>query len=392
MAILLLSDVFPPKTGGSGRWFWELYRRMPRDAVLIAAGEHPRQQEFDRTHDLRVVRVPLGMPEWGIRSLAGLRGYGRVLRTIGRILSAEGIDQIHCGRCLPEGWVAWMIRRCWRIPYICYVHGEEMNTADSSREFRWMVQRVFRDVAFVVANSRNTARMLREHWGMAPARIRQLYPGVDATHFVPASRDPIVRSQLGWGDRPVVLTVGRLQKRKGHDQIVLALHKVRQSVPDVLYAIAGDGQERAILEAMVASEQLADHVQFLGEIDEALLIRCYQQCDLFVLPNRQVDGDFEGFGMVLLEAQACGKPVVAGASGGTAETMRIPETGQVVCCDGPHELAAVIVELLGDPALRERMGEAARRWAVEHFNWTTLSRQAHSLFGVKPALELSGLR
>ena len=72
---LLVSDIFPPKTGGSGRWFWEIYRRLPRDFYVIAAGEDPRQEDFDRTHDLRLERLPLTMRAWGIVSLEGLRGY-----------------------------------------------------------------------------------------------------------------------------------------------------------------------------------------------------------------------------------------------------------------------------------------------------------------------------
>ena len=122
------------------------------------------------------------------------------------------------------------------------------------------------------------------------------------------------------------------------------------------------------------------HVQFLGEPDDTRLVACYQQCDLFVLPNRAVGKDIEGFGMVLLEAQACGRPVVAGDSGGTAETMRIPETGRVVCCDGPDELGALVAELLADPALRNRMGEAGRQWVSARFDWQVLTAQADILF------------
>jgi phosphatidylinositol alpha-1,6-mannosyltransferase len=110
------------------------------------------------------------------------------------------------------------------------------------------------------------------------------------------------------------------------------------------------------------------------------MIQCYQQCDLFVLPNRQVGQDIEGFGMVLLEAQACGKPVIAGASGGTAETMRIPQTGHVIPCEGPEPLATLVSDLLADPARLTRMGEAARQWVVDHFDWGVLSSQAKRLF------------
>jgi phosphatidylinositol alpha-1,6-mannosyltransferase len=155
---------------------------------------------------------------------------------------------------------------------------------------------------------------------------------------------------------------------------------IRKRVGNVLYAIVGEGEERPALERLVAGNGLSDHVQFLGEIDDAELVRCYQQCDLFVLPNRDIDGDVEGFGMVLVEAQACGKPVIGGASGGTADTMKIPETGRLVCCDEWEALAQVVSEVLCDAPLRAAMGEAARHWAVEQFSWDSLSRKAQELF------------
>src|SRR5215831_15554517 len=88
---LLISEVFPPKTGGSGRWFWEIYRRLPRDQFVIAAGEDPRQDEFDRAHDLRVARVPLSMPAWGLRSWKGLKGYWRAIRFLRALLRSDGV-------------------------------------------------------------------------------------------------------------------------------------------------------------------------------------------------------------------------------------------------------------------------------------------------------------
>lgn len=379
--MLLLTGVFPPKTGGSGRWFWEIYRRLPRDRFVIAAGEDPRQEAFDRTHDLRLVRVPLSMSDWGMRNPAGLRGYWRAFRAVRRIVKAEGIGEIHCGACLPDGWVGWLLRRVTGTPYVCYMHGEELNYAGSSRELGWMAGRVLSGAKYLIANSWNTERILREEWGISPERIRVLHPGVDTERFAPAARDEAVRQRLGWGDRPVILTVGRLQKRKGHDMMIRALGAIRQQRPDVLYSIVGDGDERATLEELVRTEGLESHVEFRGEPNDAELVQCYQQCDVFVLANRQIGGDIEGFGMVLLEAQACGKPVIAGASGGTAETMQAPDTGRLVNCDGPEKLAETVAEFLRDEALRQETGRLARRWVVETFDWAALTRQACSMFG-----------
>jgi phosphatidyl-myo-inositol dimannoside synthase len=377
---LLLSDIFPPKTGGSGRWFWEIYRRLPRRSFLMAVGEDPRQNEFDRTHDLRVLRLPLAMRAWGIVSLEGLRGYARAVHRLRRVIVSERIEMIHSSRCLPEGVMALALKLCTRVPYACYVHGEDVGTARASREHRWLADRVLRHASFLIANSRNTRRILLEEWDVPASRVRLLHPGVDTDRFQPAAPDSATRAALGWGNRPVILTVGRLQLRKGHDRMIQAISKIRAAVPHVLYSIVGDGEERTALEDLVGSRGLGWHVQFLGEIADDRLVQCYQQCDLFVLPNRQVGRDIEGFGMVLLEAQACGKPVIAGDSGGTAETMRIPDTGLVVPCDGPDTVAGVVIDLLGNCERRARMGAAARDWVVEHFDWDSLSRQAEAMF------------
>jgi phosphatidylinositol alpha-1,6-mannosyltransferase len=294
------------------------------------------------------------------------------------------VEKIHCGRCIPEGVTCLALKRLYRLPYLCYVHGEDVNTASCSREHAWLVRRVLHEAEFLIANSRNTKRILLDEWAVPASHVHVLHPGVDTEYFTPAERDSTVRDRLGWRGRPVILTVGRLQQRKGHDVMIRALSSIRQAVPDILYAIVGDGEERPRLAALVEEKGLAGHVQFHGEANDAELLECYQQCDVFVLPNRQVGKDIEGFGMVLLEAQACGKAVVAGTSGGTAETMRVPETGRVVDCVEPGPLAELMTEMLADRTLLLRMGDAARSWVVEHFDWAVLSRQARRLFNVQP--------
>src|SRR5262245_26410243 len=142
MTTLLISEIFPPRTGGSGRWFWEVYRRLPRAEYVIAAGEDPRAEEFDRTHDLRVNRLPLSFSNWGALSFRGLRGYFRALRPLRRLIRRHGITQVHCGRCFPEGVMALALKWWFGLPYVCYVHGEETSYTAQSRELHWLARRV----------------------------------------------------------------------------------------------------------------------------------------------------------------------------------------------------------------------------------------------------------
>jgi phosphatidylinositol alpha-1,6-mannosyltransferase len=378
--VLLLSEIFPPRTGGSGRWFWEMYRRFPREDVVIAAGQSSAADAFDRTHDLRVHRLPLTMSAWGVKSFKGLWGYWRAARVLSKLVRREGVGMIHCGRCLPEGVMALVLKWRYKLPYLCYVHGEDVTTATYSREHAWLVRRVLANAETLIANSHNTAGLLTGLWNIPAAKVHVLHPGVDTRYFQPAEHNLCQREALGWGNRPVLLTVGRLQRRKGHDVLIRALRLIRRAVPNVLYSVVGDGEERARLEALVQEVGVAEHVQFQGETSDAQLLHCYQQCDVFVLPNRQEGKDIEGFGMVLLEAQSCGKPVVAGASGGTAETMRVPETGRVVDCKEPERLADLLSGMLIDRSLRQRMGHAGRAWTVSRFDWEALRTQAEGLF------------
>lgn len=385
---LLLSEIFPPKTGGSGRWFWEIYRRMPRAQFTIAAGIDPAAEALDRTHDLDVVRLPLTLADWGLASFPSAVAYWRAFRAVRDLVCHRKIERIHCGRCIPEGWLALWLKKLYGIPYDCYVHGEDANAASSgaadgvlsSRQLRWMTKQVLANVDRVIANSRNSARIVQDQWGVPTERVQLLHPGCDTNYFTPTPASRAIRDQLGWGGRPVIVTAGRLQKRKGQDMVIRALSLVREAIPDVLYAIIGDGEEREALKALTITEGQQDHVLFMGKVSDEVLRQSYQQADIFVLANRQIGTDIEGFGMVLLEAQACGTPVIAGASGGTAETLQAGQTGYVVPCEEPTELASRLIEMLSNPARLSDMGQAARRWVVEHFDWNALSLQAANLF------------
>src|SRR5262249_24392833 len=156
----------------------------------------------------------LSLSTWGVCSFSGLRGYWQAVRRLRSIAIKNGIHRIHCARCLPEGLMALALRSCMVIPYICYAHGEELNYAEASRELKWLARRVLKRADCVIANSQNTKSILTERWRLSAEQVEILHPGVDSDRFVPAARDLNVRSSLGWGNRPVLLTVGRLQKRK----------------------------------------------------------------------------------------------------------------------------------------------------------------------------------
>ncbi|MCP5004878.1 MAG: glycosyltransferase family 4 protein [Planctomycetes bacterium] len=380
MKTLLISEIFPPKTGGSGRWFFEIYSRLKRVNYIICTGTDEEADAFDSGSDLKIFRLPLTMSDWGVISPKSLFAYVRLFFHTLFIVRKEGVKAIHCGRSLPEGLLALAVRKFTRIPYLCYVHGEELATFQKSRQLAWLSRKVFEGASYIIVNSLNTRRMLIEYAPTIEEKIQILYPGVNVDYFVPVPADDAARTELGWKGRLVILTVGRLQKRKGHDVSVLSLKGVKDKFPNVLYAIAGSGEERERLEELINKNRLGEHVQFLGEIDDDTLLKCYQQCDLFVLANREVDGDIEGFGMVLVEAQSCGRPVIAGDSGGTSETMIPGKSGEIIDCREQEKLAAAINKLLDNAETRRSMGHEAVKWVHENFDWNSLVVKAEDVF------------
>ena len=159
---------------------------------------------------------------------------------------------------------------------------------------------------------------------------------------------------------------------------------VPNSEPRIPRRLAGNPV--AIDRLLVAADQLISDLALRssgrregGTPNDDEMIRCYQQCDLFALPNRQVGWDIEGFGIVLIEAQACGKAVVAGSSGGTREAVEAGRTGEIVDCESPETVADVVSTLLDNPDRRASLGSRGRQWVLDRFDWSVLNRKAAQL-------------
>jgi len=205
--------------------------------------------------------------------------------------------------------------------------------------------------------------------------IRVVHPGVDLERFHPGVDGGRLRAAHARPGELVLLTVGRLQRRKNHALVVEAM-ALMPDVP-IRYLIAGDGEERHALEALVARHNLGGRVTFLGAVPGGDLPALYGACDLFVMPNRLIDGDLEGFGIVFLEAAAVGRPAIGGTTGGVPEAIEEGRTGLLVDGTDANELAAAIRSMMS-PSHRSEMGAAARARAAA-FNWDRAARDVEAI-------------
>ena len=380
MKTLLITENFPPKSGGSGRWFWELYSRLPHTEYSVLAGEWKDSASFDAASDLNISRYKLSSPEWGFVSFKGILFYLKTVWHIRKQIKQQNITNLHCGRVLPEGVMAWILNVLTGIPYSCYVHGEDLETAASSREQQFICKLVIKRATKIICNSQNSANLVAKFGEAARHKAVVLHPGVDSNKFVPAEPNTEIRKNLNWLDKKVVITVGRLQARKGQDMMIRALPAIKKEIPNILYAVIGDGDCLTMLQNLAEERGVGDNVQFLREITDQQMIECYQQCDLFILPNRTIGNDIEGFGMVLVEAQSCGKAVIAGDSGGTKETMVIGVTGYIIDATNVANIATQVCELFMTPEKLISMGVKGRAHVVTRLDWKALTERAENLF------------
>ena len=173
-----------------------------------------------------------------------------------------------------------------------------------------------------------------------------------------------VRQQFGLGNEPCVLFVGSLIPRKGLPFLVEAAKKVVKDQADTKFLIVGDGPLRNQLSDSLKTANLSGNFKFIGNLKDDVLPAVYNCADVFVLPSIQ-----EGQGIVLLEAQASGKPVVAFDIGGVNETVQNKETGLLVNQGNVDALADALLKLLTDKALREKMGSNGRKFVSENYTW-----------------------
>jgi phosphatidyl-myo-inositol dimannoside synthase len=214
------------------------------------------------------------------------------------------------------------------------------------------------------------------------AALEPLPSGIDTDRFRPdpGAREDI-RRRYGLGERPVVGCVSRLVRRKGQDVLVAALPRIRSVIPGAALLVAGDGPDRDRLRRLARTHGVADHVVFTGRMAPDEVAAHHAAVDVSALPCRTLGGglDVEGLGIVLLEAQASGVPVVAGRSGGAPETVRPGETGRLVDGRDVAEVADALADLLIDPDTAHAMGEAGRRWMREDWTWAARAARLRAL-------------
>ena len=362
MTHLLVTNDFPPKVGGIQSYLWELWRRLPPERVTVLASTHKEAAVFDAAQPYRIERA------------------GRVLlptpamvRRVRRLAADTGAGVVVLDPAVPLGLIGPRLG----LPYAVVLHGAEVTVPGRLPGTRQALASVLHGAVRIVAAGGYPAAEARRAAGATMPPVTVVPPGVDAERFRPLSPDERAKARADLGIGPateLVVGVSRLVPRKGFDSLIRAAGRLAPTRPDLVVAIAGKGRDLPRLRRLAGSAGAP--VRFLGRVDDHRLPALYGCADVFAAPCRSRWGGLEqeGFGIVFLEAAACGVPAVAGDSGGAAEAVADGETGLVVRRPSdPAQVADALARLLDDPARRRTMGEAARRRAAAEFSYDRLA-------------------
>ena len=373
MKHLLVTNDFPPKIGGIQSVLWEWWRRLPPDRFAVLTSPYAGAAEFDAAQPFRVERTrePVLLPHpW-------------MVRRIDALAADFGADLVVLDPAVPLGLVGPSLA----TPYDVVLHGAEVTVPGRVPGTRQALGHVLRRARHVISAGRYAA-VEAERAAGRELPVTVVPPGVDIERFTPLSEHDLRAARFRFGlptDGELIVAVSRLVPRKGFDVAIRAVTRLARSRPDLLLAIAGAGRDEARLRRLVT--ELAAPVRFLGRVPNEDLPRLYGCADVFAMPCRTRWGGLEqeGFGIVFVEAAACGVPQVAGDSGGAAEAVLDGVTGVIVRRpEDPAEVADAFTALLDDPVRRRQMGKASRARAESEFAYDVLAERLGRALGARP--------
>lgn len=376
MKHLLVTNDFPPKIGGIQNLLWEWWRRLPPEQFAVLTSPYAGTDEFDAEQAYRVERVrePVLLP------------HPLMVKRVNDLATEFGAELIVLDPAVPLG----LIGPSLDLPYDVVIHGAEVTVPGRLPGAKRALGHVLRNARHVIAAGQYSLDEANLAAGRdLPATV--VPPGVDVERFHPLSeaQRADARRHLGLHvDAQIIAGVSRLVPRKGFDTAIRAAAVMRRTHPDLVLAIAGTGRDAHRLRKL--ADELNAPVTFLGRVDHDDLPLVFGCADVFTMlcRNRWAGLEQEGFGIVFVEAAACGVPQVAGNSGGAAEAVEHEVTGIVVDEPGGDRAVAATVDaftrLLADDGLRRRMGAASRARAVEHFSYDVLAARLGAALGCDP--------
>jgi len=372
MKALLVSSQYPPLEAGVPNFNYHISKMMTSKEFAVLTSNVPDSEKVDKKLAFNVYRHKfLTGYKLNFSPLFFLRHIPLLFYFI-RIIRREKVDIVIQGEGRPFLMLlSYIAYKLFNVPYVVFHHGDGANPY-SSRKSDVIVKFLIQKSLGVIANSEFTKERVIKKYSMDPEKIKILYPGVNTDFFTCGIDTTSLMNKHNLMNKKIIMTVGRLDKRKGHDHVIKSIPYLVKEIPNLIYLVIGNGDDKPRLESIINELQLHDYVLFTGSASLEDLPAYYNLCDLFVMPNREVDdGDTEGFGMVFIEANSCCKAEVAGYYGGAIEAVEDGVNGVFTDANDPEAIANTIIRLLTDNEMRTQLERKARERVMNNFTWET---------------------
>jgi phosphatidylinositol alpha-1,6-mannosyltransferase len=374
----------------------------PEHGLITVTGRIAGSEAADAERRNRVVRIPVSARR--LRTLPGLLRWSRRVSVLARRQKA---GFIWCGNLKPAAYPArWTTERTG-IPYGVILYGGDLLTLQHQihrSALKWRAARALVGSAAVLVTISDYTRELTEsvlselNLPCTPGRVRVVPLGTDPVFFRPGLDTAGVRQRYALpADGRWLMTVARLVRHKGIDTVLRAMALLADTAPDLRYAVVGAGERLDELRALAAELGVADRVHFLTDVPDADLPALYNVADVYVQVSRRAENGVEGFGIAIVEASACGVPVVAGRSGGMPDAVREGATGVLVDSESDAAVAAAVRRLLEEPGHARMLGAGGRSAVESFYNWDRVTRDLIAIANdyaasVSPSSGIAGAR
>lgn len=384
---LIISQDFFPKIGGAHKWLYEVYKRWPIKAIAlvqdyshdIPSGEE--QKVFDSHNHglLSIERHDLFIDDVNVFNFGFIKKTVNIFNKLKECIVGD-TARIHCIKAFPEGIPAILLKKISdkKIKVITYAHGEEILTANMSRQLSCIAKWVYKKSDLIIANSESTKKLLESFSLSGPVEI--IHPGVDTESFEIAEKKlKEFKAQFNWPvDTIILTTMARMEPRKNHARVIEAVGDLRKEGLNIAYIIGSDGEEKEHLIHLVNDLNLDKFVAFTGYLNEEERVYAFLVSDIYIMPSVKTGPMIEGYGIVFIEAAAAGIPSIAGNVGGQPEAVLDNRTGLVIDGQNIDEIKNAIRYLAENETIRLGMGKAGRTWAKEN-DWDIIAKKTYGI-------------
>lgn len=353
---ILFTLEYPPQKGGVAAYYNNLAKHWPLENLTILTNSEIPGEKSKNIITRRLISRYL-RPRW-------LPALFHLYKTLATGHWPISNTHVVVGQILPLGIAAYYLAKFFKFEYSVVLHGLDFTLALSRKK---IAGKILTNATKIICANSHTASLVRFFDSALGEKICVVNPGIDPNFVRNPSKVKELREKYSLADKKILFSLGRLVKRKGFDKIIQAMEITSLKEPNLILAIGGSGPEGVELKKIIAKlpKNIQEKIITLGHLSDEEYWAWLELCDIFIMTSRDINGDYEGFGIVYLEANLAGKPVIAGDSGGVRDAVLNNVNGLLVDPESTEAIASAVISLANNESLRQELGAQGNRRTVE---------------------------